>query len=107
MVNAFQWLIVGVLIAVIFLFVKLKYIKHKLSWILILFLVLLFYVGFLASTSGEDIDFKSFEGSQTAIRLYLTWLGNSFDNMKTLTGQAVKLDWGANTSEIKDRVIPG
>jgi len=97
----------AVLISAIFVFVKFKYIKHKLSWIIVLFLILLFYVGFLASTSGQNIDFGTFEGSQTGIKLYLSWLGQSFDNMKSITGQAVKLDWGANSTEIKDRISFG
>ncbi len=106
MVNAFQFIIVIVLIAIIFLFVKVKYLKHKISWIIILFLVLLFYVGFLASTSGTKIDFSTFEGSQTAIKLYFAWMGQSFHNMRTLTGEAIKLDWGTNTTQIKERIIP-
>jgi ABC-type multidrug transport system permease subunit len=101
MPTAFQWVIIVLIVSAIFVFVKFKYIKHKLTWIIILFLLLLFYVGFLASTSGQNIDFSSFEGSQTAIKLYLGWLGNSFDNMKTITGNAVNLDWGANTTTIK------
>ena len=94
------------LVFVIFVFVKFKYIKHKLTWIIVLFLVLLFYIGFLASTSGKSIDFSTFEGSQAGIKLYLTWLGQSFDNMKTLTGHAIKLDWGGNATAIKNRLTP-
>ena len=104
MVNIFQGGIVIVLIFMIFLFVKLKYIKHKISWIIILFLVLTFYIGFLASTAGQDVNLGSFDGSQTAIKLYLSWLGNSFDNMKVLTGQAINLDWGTNTTQIRERI---
>ena len=104
MVNAFQLIVIIALIAAIFLFVKVKYLKHKLSWVIILVLVLVFYIGFLASTAGENIDFSTFEGSQTAIKLYFTWLGNSFSNMKSLTGEAVKLDWGTNTTEIKEKI---
>tara|TARA_Y100000310_G_C20389947_1_gene672255 strand:- start:241 stop:558 length:318 start_codon:yes stop_codon:yes gene_type:complete len=104
MVNAFSIIVVIVLIFLIFLFVKLKYIKHKLSWIIVLFLVLVFYIGFLASTAGQNIDFATFDGSQTAIKLYLSWLGNSFDNMRVLTGQAINLDWGTNSSQIRERI---
>ena len=107
MPNVFQWAIIVILIATIFVFVKFKYIKHKLSWIIVLVLILLFYIGFLASTSGENINFSTFEGSQTGIKLYLSWLGQSFDNMKTITGQAIKLDWGANTTTIRNQFAGG
>jgi len=106
MVNAFQWLIVGILVTTIFIFVKLKYLKHKISWIIILFFILLFYIGFLTSTAGQNIDFSTFDGTQTAIKLYMGWMGQSFDNLKVLTGQAVKLDWGSNAEDIKEKLIP-
>ncbi len=106
MVNWFLWGIVILLILVIFFFVKLRYIKHKLLWILILITILILYIGFMISTSGKDINLKTFEGTSAAIRLYLTWLGQSFDNLKILTGQATKLDWGANSTVIKDKINP-
>ncbi|MEM3074557.1 MAG: hypothetical protein QW727_01285 [Candidatus Pacearchaeota archaeon] len=104
--NTFQWIVIVVIIIIIFIFVKLKYIKHKVSWIVILLLILLFYIGFIASIAGQDIDLGTFEGSQTAIKLYLSWLGNNFNNLKILTGQATKLDWGTNKTAIKEQIIP-
>ena len=104
MATAFQWLIVTVLVLVIFLFIKVKYLKHKLTWIALLILILMSYVGFLASTSGQDLDLSTFNGSQTATKLYFSWLGNSFENMKVLTGQATKLDWSSNTTQILERI---
>jgi len=104
MATAFQWIIMTVLVLVIFLFIKVKYLKHKLTWVVILVLILASYVGFLASTSGQNLDLSTFDGSQTAIKLYFSWLGNSFENMKVLTGQATKLDWTSNTSQAIERV---
>ncbi len=98
MVTMFQALVVIAIITVIFLFVKLRYIKHKLSWIVVLLLVLLFYVGFLASTAGHEIDLNSFEGTQTAIKLYFGWLATNFVNLRALTANAVKMDWNTNFS---------
>lgn len=104
MPNTFQWIVIVGIILIIFLLVKLRYIKHKLSWVLILSLVLLFYIGFLASTAGQDIDLSTFEGSQKGLKLYFAWMGQSFNNLKTLTGQATNLDWGTNATAIKNRL---
>ena len=107
MPTLFQWIVIGAVIFVIFVFVKFRYIKHKLTWIFILLIILLLYIGFLTSMVGHNIDLKTYSGGQTAIKLYLVWLGNSFNNMKTLTGEAVKLDWGTNTTIIKEKIRPG
>ena len=104
MVNVFQCVVVAIIIVAIFFFVKVRYIKHKLTWIFILMLILLTYIGFLASTAGQDFDLSTFEGSQTAIKLYLAWLSNGFDNMKVLTGQATKLDWSTNKSKMVEKL---
>jgi len=106
MVNAFHIGVILVLVFAIFLFVKLKYIKHKITWIVVLFLMLIFYLGFLASISGQELDLNTLQGSETAIKLYFGWMGQSFDNVKSLTGQATKLDWGTNATEIKARITP-
>ncbi len=107
MVNSFQLIVIVAIILVIFLFVKLRYVKHKTSWVILLVLALLLYIGYVASTAGYDVNLKSYEGSKTAMKLYLVWIGNTFSNLKSLTGQVTKLDWKTNTSEIKEKVIPG
>ncbi|MEK6873284.1 MAG: hypothetical protein AABW91_00390 [Nanoarchaeota archaeon] len=93
MISYFQIILIVVLVGIIFLFVKLKYVKHKLVWILLLIFVLAVYLGFILSIAGQNIDLKTPEGAKLAIKLYLGWMGNSFSNLKTLTGDAVKLDW--------------
>ncbi|MBS3066313.1 hypothetical protein J4205_00675 [Candidatus Pacearchaeota archaeon] len=95
MLSYFHIILIVILIGLIFLFVKLKYIKHKLVWILLLVFVLAVYLGFILSIAGQNVDLKTPEGAKLAIKLYLGWVGNSFTNLKSLTGQAVKLDWKA------------
>ncbi len=92
---ALMLIIVGiVLVALIFLFVKFRYIKHKMSWILILAGVFFLYMTFMVSIAGHDVNLTSIEGLEESGKIYLTWMGNAFENVKTLTTNAVKLDWG-------------
>jgi len=87
-----------VLVLAIFALVKMKYLKHKLSWIFILGLVLFVYVSFMASTIGQDMDLDSIDGIELAGKVYFNWLVNSFSNFKSLTTQAIKMDWNTNFS---------
>ena len=98
MVNWVYVAIVVILVLIIFAFVRFKYIRHKISWIIILALILFFYIAFMASTAGQDVDLKTFDGIKEAGKLYFAWLGNAFENIKTITANAIKMDWQADTS---------
>ncbi len=100
MLSLFQWGLIGVVIFIIFIFVKFKYLKHKLTWVIIIILILIGYIGFFVSTSGHEINLNSTQGIETAGKLYLGWLGNSFSNLKTISSNAVKLDWTSNNTEV-------
>lgn len=86
-------IVVAAIIAVIWIFIELKRFKHKIVAILLVALILFSYLGFLASIKGKDIDFKSVDGVKTAGQLYFSWLGKVFKNVKTITTNAIKMDW--------------
>ena len=98
MPTLFQIVIVIAIILVIFVLIKMRYVKHKLGWLIILGVVLMLYIGFLASTSGKNINYDSWDGTQTAIKLYLSWMGHNINNLKTITANAIKLDWNPNVT---------
>lgn len=104
MLNTFQWILIIGSILVIFLLVKVKYIKHKLTWILIIIIIIILYLGFIAISSQNEIKFNSVESTGASIKLYLSWFGHNFQNLKTLTGQAINLDWGTNSTAIKNQL---
>ncbi len=93
---AINWLVVIVAIVAIFTLVKAKYFKHKMWWVIIIVVTLLLYLGYIFAVSGNDIDYKSIDGMQTAIKLYVSWLGHAFDNTKTITANVIKMDWRGN-----------
>ena len=87
------WVFAIAFVLIIILLIKMRYFKHKLSWILIIFGCLFLYLTFMASISGKNIDLNSFDGLRNAGSLYFSWLGNAFSNVKTLTSNAIKMDW--------------
>ncbi len=82
----------------LFFIMKSKELKHKGTWILIFLIVLILYAGYISVIAGKNIDINSTEGVETVIKLYTGWLVHGFDNVKTLSGQAVKMDWKGNSS---------
>jgi len=62
-------LIIAVLVVAAVMFIKMNHFRHKLTII-----ALLLFALFL-------------------IKVYTGWLGNGFQNLKSLTGNAVRMDW--------------
>ncbi|MEA3329914.1 MAG: hypothetical protein U9Q06_04175 [Nanoarchaeota archaeon] len=89
-------LLIGIalgIIAIIFVYVKFHYIKHKLYWLFIIFGILFIYLTFMASIFGQDLNLTTSNGLEQAGQLYWSWMGNAFDNVKTLTTNAIKMNW--------------
>lgn len=94
-----SWLVIVILVALIFVFIKAKYLKHKAIWIVLILVIGVLYAGYALSVSKADIDWNSPSGVETAVKLYLAWLGGAFQNAKALTGQAVNQDWSSNKTD--------
>jgi len=86
-------LIVGILIIGIWIFIEFKRFKHKLLAIFLIILIIFTYVSFLVTLKGKDIDFKSIDGIREGGTLYFSWLGSVFGNLKTITTNAIRMDW--------------
>ncbi len=85
--------IVAIVVVAIWLIIEMKRLKHKVFAILLIGLILFTYISFTVSLKGKDIDFKSVSGVIEAGKLYFSWLGGVFGNLKSLTAYAFKQDW--------------
>ncbi|MDD5192242.1 MAG: hypothetical protein PHH54_05890 [Candidatus Nanoarchaeia archaeon] len=88
-----SWLIIGILVVLVFLVLNLGHMKHRVWVFLIVLLVLFLYISISVVYHKYDLSFDSTEGAVDSAKIYLGWLGNGFSNMKTLVGNAVKMDW--------------
>jgi len=94
-----NWLIIGVLIIMVLVVLRLRYISHKTTIVTLLILSLLFYVSFSRVIADEGINLKSLSGLDKAGKIYIGWVVKSFDNLKKVTGEAIKMDWGVKNPE--------
>jgi len=93
-----NWLIIGLLIVAIFALARIKYMKHKFFLITLFLLALFFYITVSTIISKEKIDFTSLSGIETAGKLYFNWLTHAFSNVKSITANAVKMNWQTNNT---------
>ena len=93
MVN---WIIILVGIVAIFVASKIIHFnhwKHRIITIALIVLALFIYASFSAVTSSHHLDVKTAKGVFEASKIYVMWLGQAFSNLKSLTGNAVHMDW--------------
>ena len=88
--------IVAILIIAIWVVVEIRRFKHKLFAIFLIALILFGYLSFTISFKDRAVDLKTIEGLTTASKIYFSWLGSMFGNLKSVTSYAVKKDWDGN-----------
>ena len=85
--------IVAVLIIAIWVIIEVKRLRHKIFAIFLIALILFTYISFTVTLKGHDIDMTTIPGVMAASKLYMFWLVSSFNNLKSITTQAIGLDW--------------
>ena len=92
------WLIAIIALVLLFLFLR-KYIEHKVIVVVLVLLFVFILISFLTITGSiksYNIDWKSADGIVQIGKVYVSWIGQVFVNLKTMTGNAVNLNWHGN-----------
>ena len=95
------FIILAVLIIAIWMIIEIKRLKHKLFAIFLIGLILLGYFSFNLSLREQNVDIKTVSGLIDASKIYFSWVGSAFGNMKLITTNAIKMDWGANETSVR------
>jgi len=96
--GGMTFFIIAGLVILIWIIIGIKKMRHKIFAILLIALILLLYLNPSFIFRGQDIDFKSISGIQTVTKLSLSWLGSLFSSLKSITTNAIKLDWKGNST---------
>ncbi len=89
---------IGVLIVAIWVFLELKRFRHRLLAIFLIGLLLFLYFSFTFVFHNKPLDLSSINGISQAGGTYFAWLGSVFVNFKSITTNAINMNWAANTS---------
>jgi hypothetical protein len=95
MVN---FLLIVVIILILWILFQMKSAHHHLGMYVWIAIVLFLILSVAYAFKGVNIDFKSASGIESAFKIYVSWLGHAFQNVKTLTGQATQLNWRGNST---------
>ena len=93
--------VIGIIIIIVWFINAFSTIKYKIFAVLLIAIILFTYISFSVTIRDENLDLTTVSGFITANKLYFSWLVNVFKNFKTVTVQAIKLDWGVTNSPVK------
>jgi len=85
-----------VVVVLIYFLVEFKRMRHKIFALFLIGLIILSYVSVIFIFKGQDVDLKTIPGIISATRLYFSWMGGVFGNMRDITANVIKMDWGTN-----------
>jgi hypothetical protein len=89
-------LIISILIIAILVLVRLKKFKHEMVAVFLIVLILFGFFSFNAVFKGKNISVNNVSDVGKVVKLYFSWLGNVVHNIKTISAQAVKMNWQGN-----------
>ena len=102
-----NWILIVVLVLAAFLIIRFmfsRHAKHRFMFTIIMSLILLFFFTFYFVSSVNNVDITSLKGIGQGFALYGVWIVHSFDNVRSMTGYAVSLDWKGNNTVNADNV---
>jgi len=87
-------LVIIVVLFIVGLYIlKISHFRHRFFIILLILLAIFLYVSLTIVNSKHNLNFTTFDGVSNSFKVYMGWLANGFQNLKTITGNAVKMDW--------------
>lgn len=92
--------VVAAIIIGVWLFVELKGLSHRILAISFILLFVFFYFSYSFVQRNYGPDAEGISGVLEASKIYFSWLGHVFGNIKTITGNVIGMNWTGNHSEI-------
>ena len=91
-----NWWVILIAVIVITVLLKFKELRHKIGFLTVVGIVLFLVLSFATLYSAHDLDLTSFQGLVNAGQLYMSWLGQAFQNVKGISAYVIHQDWGLN-----------
>lgn len=83
-----------VLVVAVWILMETRKFKHKIVEVFLIVFILFTYFSFTFVVGSKGLDLSTFNGIKEAGGIYLSWLGGVFSNLKTLTANAIHMNWG-------------
>ncbi len=99
--------IAAIVLVVFYLLIELKRMKHKFFAIFVILIMILFIGTAYFVFKDRNLDLNSFDGWSDATKVYMSFLGSVFENTKTITTNAIRMDWSAKNNTLEPNLRDG
>ena len=89
-------LLIAVFIIAILTFLRFKKLNHEIFAFFLILLILFSFFSFTLAFKDKDISIANFSDVTKAVKIYFSWFGNAFANVKMITTQAIRMNWQGN-----------
>lgn len=93
-----NWIIIIILVVVGIYAIKLNHLRHRFIIIALVLIALFFYITVTYVATRNNVNMDSYDGFMNGVRVYGGWLANGFQNMKTIVGSSIKMDWTSSNA---------
>ena len=93
-----SWIVIVILVLVGIFAIKMNHLRHRIFIIALVLLALFLYLSITLVTVQNELDLSSSKGFFNGMKVYGGWVAHAFQNTKTLTGNAIGMDWTATNA---------
>lgn len=93
-----SWILIILFVIIITLIVKFKEIRHKFGFLFIVMILLFLGITIWQVYKSNNLNLNTYDGLIAAGKIYISWLGQVFTNVKAVTGYVVNQHWGLSNS---------
>ncbi len=98
-----SWIVIVILVIVGIFAIKMNHLRHRIFIILLILLALFLYTSIAVITNQNNLEINNVEGVFQLTKVYTGWLANGFENLKTMTGNIIKMDWTSTNASFFDK----
>lgn len=97
-----SWIIIAIVIIFGIIIIKLNHFRHRILIIFLILLALFFYVTLNVVSKENNLDLSTTGGVFHALKVYTGWLANAFQNVKTIVGDVIDMNWKSSNKTFFD-----
>ena len=99
-----SWIVVVILVVCGIVVIKMNHFRHKIFIILLVMFALFLYGTFAAINTMNELELTTSDGIWDATKLYVGWLSNGFQNLKSITGNVIDMDWTSTNGTLFNKI---
>jgi len=96
--------ILAALVAGIWVIIEIRRFRHKIFAIFLIILIILSYWSFFAVFKNQELELTTISGIITATKVYFSWLFSIYENFKSLTMNAISMDWTQDFTTTNNKI---